>query len=83
MRSFEHLLKVKQNIFQQQNKPLLTIKTLWFLISFFLWFDLDFNLIKETYINIYEAKKKVRTLYQKLYRHLASPIFKISITTTD
>ena len=31
--------------------------TLWFLISVFLKFDLDFNLFKETYFNIYEEKR--------------------------
>ena len=31
--------------------------TLWFLISVFLKFDLDFNLSKETYFNIYEEKR--------------------------
>ena len=37
---------------------------LWFLMSVFLWFDLDYNLFKDTYFNITKKKRKF-ALYLK------------------
>ena len=54
--TLQSLLQSLVQNFTKEN-PVMSFYTLWFLISVFLKFDLDFNLFKETYFNIYEEKR--------------------------